>query len=98
MNEIRPDVEGLYVHRVVDEAAGDLPDPDEDLNRSAGRASRSFWITSTSLGVSAKIDLVEVDDGGSVIPVDYKKGRPDHHGRIWPSDEIQLTLQALLLQ
>jgi CRISPR-associated protein Cas1 len=90
--------EGLYVHRVVDEPAGDLPDPDEGLERFAGRASRSFWLTSTSLGISAKIDLVEVDDGGSVVPVDYKKGGPDRHGRIWPSDEIQSTLQALLLQ
>jgi CRISPR-associated protein Cas1 len=88
--------EGLYVHRVVDQPSGDLPDPEEDLERFDGRASRSFWLTSSELGVSAKIDLVEVD-GGSVVPVDYKKGHPDRNGRIWPSDAIQSSLQALLL-
>ena len=90
--------EGRYIHRVVDEPGGDLPDPDTDLERFAGRTSRSFWLTSTSLGVSAKIDIVEVGDDGTVTPVDYKKGAPDKHGRVWPSDEIQSVLQALLLQ
>ena len=90
--------EGLYVHRVVDEPGGDLPDPEEDVERFAGRTSRSFWLTSSTLGVSAKIDVVEVERNGSVTPVDYKKGAPDRNGRPWPSDEIQSVLQALLLQ
>ena len=90
--------EGLYVHRVVDEPSADLPDPTDDLDRFAGRASRSFSLTSPDLGVTAKIDLVEVDDGGAVVPIDYKKGHPDPRGRIWPSDQIQSTLQALLLR
>jgi len=89
--------EGLYVHRVVDEPASDLPPPQEDLERFAGRTSRSFWVTSPTLGVSAKIDLVEVD-GGSVVPVDYKKGRPDPRGGPWPGDATQSALQALLLR
>jgi CRISPR-associated protein Cas1 len=88
--------EGLYVHRVVDQPAGDLPEPGTNLELFEGRRSRSFWLTSPTLGVSAKIDLVEVDDG-AVVPVDYKKGHPDRNGRIWPSDAIQSTLQALLL-
>lgn len=41
---------------------------------------------------------MEVGDGGTVTPVDYKKGAPDKHGRAWPADEIQSVLQALLLQ
>jgi CRISPR-associated protein Cas1 len=90
--------EGLYVHRVVDEPGGDLPDPEEDLERFAGRTSRSFWLTSAGLGVTSKIDIVEVGDGGVVTPVDYKKGSPDRNGRAWPADEIQSVLQALLLQ
>ena len=90
--------EGLYVHRVVDEPSADLPDPTDDLERFAGRTSRSFWLTSTAIGVSARIDIVEVDDDGAVVPVDYKKGHPDPRGRIWPSDEIQSVIQALLLQ
>lgn len=91
--------EGLYVHRVVDEPGGDLPPPtDDDIERFAGRRSRSFWLTSTDLGVSAKIDIVEVGDDGAVTPVDYKKGEPDRHGKPWPADEIQSVLQALLLR
>lgn len=89
--------EGLCVHRVVDEPGGNLPDPDEDVERFGGRTSRSFWVTSTALGVSAKIDIVEVGSDG-VTPVDYKKGAPGKNGRAWPADEIQSVLQALLLQ
>lgn len=90
--------EGRYVHRVVDQPGGDLPDPDADLEHLAGRTARSFWLTSENLGVSAKLDIVEVADDGTVVPVDYKKGAPDRRGRAWPSDEIQSVLQALLLQ
>ena len=90
--------EGLYVHRVVDQPGGELPDPDDDSGRFAGRAARSVWVTSAALGVTAKIDLVEVDSAGRAIPVDYKKGRPDRRSRPWPSDEVQSVLQALLLR
>jgi len=94
------DVEqGLYVHRVVDEPGGTIPDPDETHSELlAGRTSRSVWSTSQQLGVSAKIDLVEVAEDGSVVPVDYKKGTPDRNGRPWPSDEVQSVLQALVLR
>jgi CRISP-associated protein Cas1 len=90
--------EGLYVHRVVDQPAGLLPDPEDDLERFAGRTARSLWLSSADLGISAKVDMVEVGDRGTVTPVDFKKGAPDRQGRAWPSDEIQSVLQALLLQ
>jgi CRISPR-associated protein Cas1 len=90
--------EGLYVHRVVDEPGVGLPEAEDDLERFAGRAARSVWLTSADLGVSAKIDLVEVSSSGTVVPVDYKKGAPDPAGRPWPSDEVQSVLQALLLR
>jgi CRISP-associated protein Cas1 len=94
------DVEqGLYVHRVVDEPGGKIPDPDDTHPELlAGRTSRSVWLTSAELRVSAKIDLVEVSEDGSVVPVDYKKGVPDRNGRPWPSDEVQSVLQALVLR
>jgi CRISP-associated protein Cas1 len=90
--------EGLYVHRVVDEPGGDLPAQDHDAPHTAGRPARSVWLTSDTLGVSAKLDLVETETDGSVTPVDYKKGAPDRHGRPWPADEAQSLLQALLLK
>src|SRR5665647_1831420 len=94
------DVEqGLYVHRVVDQPSGAIPEPhDTHPELLAGRTSRSVWSTSAQLGVSAKIDLVEVSEDGSVVPVDYKKGKPDRNGRPWSSDEIQSVLQALILR
>lgn len=94
------DVEqGLYVHRVVDQPGGTLPPPgNTHPELLAGRRSRSVWLTSRELRVSAKIDVVEVGDDGSVVPVDYKKGKPDRDGRPWPSDEVQSALQALVLR
>ena len=55
--------EGLYVHRVVDEPGGDLPALDHDAPHTAGRPARSVWLTSDTLGVSAKLDLVETRRG-----------------------------------
>jgi CRISPR-associated protein Cas1 len=33
-----------------------------------------------------------------VVPIDYKKDPPQPDGRPWPSDEVQVCLQALLLR
>jgi CRISPR-associated protein Cas1 len=90
--------EGLYVHRVVDDAGGDLPPPEHNLEHLAGRSSRSHWLSSQTLGVTAKVDVVEIDDDGSVVPVDYKKGGPDSRGRVHDTDRVQSVLQALLLR
>ena len=87
--------EGLYVHRVVDAQAGDLPDKEQAW---AGRRATSVWLTSVDLGLSAKLDLVEGDATGTVIPVDYKKGRPADDGGAWSGDRVQLLIQALLLR
>ena len=91
--------EGLYVHRVVDEPSADLPDPTDDLERFAGRTSRSFWLTSTALG-GHRQDRPRRSGrrrrGGARRL--QEAPHPDPRGRIWPSDEIQSTVQALLLQ
>jgi CRISPR-associated protein Cas1 len=75
--------------------------------------SRSVTLGSERLGVIAKLDLVEVrgtlSGGGQgdlftareVVPVDYKAGAP-REGRdvneLWPTDQMQLGLQILLLR
>lgn len=87
--------EGQYIHRVVDREQGDLPDKAEAW---AGRTARSVWVSSPTLGLTAKMDLVEESENGTVVPVDYKKGHPDKNGDLWPSDRIQLLVQALLLR
>ena len=84
---------GQQVHRKVDTEAGAAPLPEDGELRRA----RSITLSSERLGVIAKLDLVE-GDGGSVVPVDYKKGSPQPDGSPWPSDEVQVCLQALLLR
>lgn len=87
--------EGLYTHRVVDTPTGNLPAEGEEWE---GKRATSVWLTSQDLGISAKLDLVEGDHDGSVVPVDYKKGRPTDEGGAWPSDRVQSLIQALLLR
>ncbi|GAB3200651.1 CRISPR-associated endonuclease Cas1 [Nocardioides hungaricus] len=88
--------EGLHVHRVVDRPSGDLPGFGEAL--ASGQRVTSVWLSSHRLGITAKVDLVQGGDDDSVVPVDYKKGRPDPDGGPWPSDRMQSLLQALLLR
>lgn len=99
--------QGHRVHRrvdapstseVVEEAeAGERPKP-----------VRSLTLTSHSLGLTATLDLAEIE-GASAVPVEYRKGRPrrlfaseDGNGESgvepWPTDRIQVALQALLLE
>lgn len=68
------------------------------------RAIRSLSLTSDRLGLSAIIDLVEMS-GKTTVPVEYKKGKPMRIGPDkescldpWPSDRVQVGLQALLLE
>lgn len=73
--------------------------------------SRSVSLTSERLGVTAKMDLIEVEverNGDRdlftplrVCPVDYKVGAPretDDGKELWDSDKIQLGLQILILR
>lgn len=70
--------------------------------------SRSVQMGSPRLGVTAKMDLVEVRNGGDdlfgaleVCPVDYKAGAPrdgDDGNELWDADRMQLGLQCLILR
>jgi CRISPR-associated protein Cas1 len=84
---------GRTVHRRVDTETGAAPLPDEGELRVA----RSVTLSSDELGVITTLDLVE-GDGGTVAPVDYKKGHPQADGTPWPSDEVQVCLQAMVLR
>ncbi len=87
-------VEGRYVHRVVDQVGGRAPLPQEgDLV-----VARSVMLSSETLGVVAKIDLIE-GDGDAVRPVDTKRGSPpDTPERSWEPERIQMCVQGLLLR
>lgn len=90
--------EGAYVHRVVDEPGGRVPDPD---HADELKVARSVPLSSSTLGLVAVVDLLEPDatDGDRVVPVDYKKGAPaDNPHQAWPPERIQLCVQGLLLR
>lgn len=87
--------EGSFHHRQVDVARGDAPLPEEepDLLRA-----QSVSLSSTELGLSAKVDVIE-GDSGAVRPVDVKRGKPPDvpEGAREP-ERIQLCAQGLLLR
>jgi CRISP-associated protein Cas1 len=85
--------EGDRRHRRVDAGGGAVPLPDEDVLKSA----RSVELSSESLGITAKLDLVEGTAGG-VVPVDVKKGHPAVDGTPWEADAVQVCAQILLLR
>lgn len=86
--------EGQYRHRRVDTATGAAPLPGEGELRSA----RSVDLASETLGITARLDLVEAGPDGGVVPVDTKKGRPAPHGGAWDPDAVQVCAQVLLLR
>jgi CRISPR-associated protein Cas4 len=91
-------VSGRRVHRRVDAHPGELPDA-ADLPEDW--KARAVSVSSTTEGIIAKIDLVDVSDG-RVRPVDYKRGKaPDPAkapGGAWPADRVQIGAQVLALR
>lgn len=93
--EDNPDtVEGRYVHRNVDAGGGRIDDPDED---SPVRKARSVTVSSESLGIIAKADIIE-GKGNKVTPVEVKRGRPPKHGPAWSPELVQICAIGLILQ
>lgn len=89
-------VEGRYVHRKVDKPGGKLPqaehaEPEEKLH------ARSVTLSSTRLGLIAKMDLIE-GEGQQVIPVDYKRGKRPHVSRgAYDPERVQICVQGMIL-
>ena len=62
---------------------------------SAGvRIARGLWLKSNRLGITGQADVVEFHEGGQIIPVEYKRGKPKKDD----SDRVQLCAQALCLE
>lgn len=91
-------VEGAAQHRRVDKEGGSAPAPEEQSEEPV--VVRSISLSSEQHRVIAKLDLTEFADGVAT-PVDYKHGRPmagDDGVEAWPSDRVQLGVQALVLR
>jgi CRISPR-associated protein Cas1 len=90
--------EGRMVHRRVDEEDEVLPDPPSPGGDEPPRVSRSVSLGSDSLGLSAKLDLVE-STCDEAVPVETKRGKvPDNPERSWEPERVQLMAQGLLLR
>lgn len=89
-------VEGRHRHKRVDRRKGRLPAP-EELEPEERIHARSVTLTSEKLGLVARLDLVEAEDG-VVSPVDYKRGKRPHVERgVYDPERVQLCAQGLLL-
>ncbi len=95
-------VEGNRVHARVDRPGPPLPPPqalESETAQDGDRiVSRSLTLSSMTLGVIAKLDIAEADNG-FVTPVDYKRGKRPHVAQgAYEPERIQICLQALLLE
>jgi CRISPR-associated protein Cas1 len=97
-------VDGKGVHRRVNKEGKPLRPPadaaaaGEEEDDAAPYEARSVWLSSERLGITAKIDLVEVT-GNQVVPVEYKRGaQPEVHGGAYTPELAQVCAQVLLLR
>jgi CRISPR-associated protein Cas1 len=108
-------VEGRAAHKRADQPGGKLPAPPEtstDVDDPAPSSpsepeerpelpyqARTVWLSSERLGVTAKIDVVEGDADGNVVPIEYKRGKaPDLPEGAYLPERAQLCAQVLLLR
>jgi CRISPR-associated protein Cas1 len=89
-------VEGAIRHKRVDRGGGKMPE--EGGEGVAPFHARSVSLSSETLGITAKVDVVE-GSGGEVWPVDYKKGkRPHVPAGAYAPERVQVCAQGLLLR
>lgn len=85
-------------------ASGGSEDDDEEDDEAASLGAppyqaRSLWLSSETLGMTAKIDVVEGDVAGRVVPIEYKRGAaPDIPEGAHLPERAQLCAQVLLLR
>lgn len=78
-----------------DDEPADQPVDDESRPYQA----RSLWLSSEALGITAKVDVVEGDASGRVVPIEYKRGMaPDVPEGAYLPERAQLCAQVLLLR
>jgi CRISPR-associated protein Cas1 len=107
-------VEGRLVHRRADVPSGKLPPSgkgegvsgpeqgDDDESPDPGPppyTARSVWLSAESIGITAKIDVVEGSAEGTVVPIEYKRGKaPDVADGAYLPERAQLCAQVMVLR
>lgn len=105
-------VDGNAVHARADVAGGALPpapakssgpsDDDSDASEEEELfpyRARSLWLSSEELGLTAKIDVVDGDSSGVVVPIEYKRGAaPDVPEGAHLPERAQVCVHVLLLR
>ena len=91
-------VDGSRVHVRADRPGRPLPSPEAIADAEVALTTRAITLSSATLGVIAKLDIAEAEDG-LVTPVDYKRGKRPHVSQgAYEPERIQVCLQALLLE
>jgi CRISPR-associated exonuclease Cas4 len=62
--------------------------------REGVKTARTLHLASRKLGLIGQCDVVEFHQDGSIIPIEYKRGKPKVHR----ADEVQLCAQAICLE
>src|SRR5712671_3870614 len=89
--------EGRRVHVRLDAGGGRLPAAD-DIDEKPDFSARSVTLASERLGIIAKMDLIEGEDG-TVTPIDTKKGKRPHVAEgAYEPERVQVCAQALILE
>jgi CRISPR-associated endonuclease Cas1/CRISPR-associated protein Cas4 len=89
--------QGRSAHARLDARDDPLPPPPADAEEPPVIA-RSVNLGSDALGLSAKLDLLELDGEGAV-PVDTKRGSPPKNTeRCYEPERVQLMAQGMLLR
>jgi len=76
--------------RILHHRAHDGPDE----SRAGLRIARGMAVRSLAIGLTGQCDVVEFHPDQSVLPIEYKRGKPKSHR----ADEVQLCAQALCLE
>ena len=91
-------VEGKDIHKRVDKKEQILPAICGDSSTDLKAKYKSVTLSSTKLGIIAKMDVVETRNG-TATPVDYKRGkRPHVEYSAYLPERIQVCAQGMLLE
>ena len=91
---------GHVIHENTDDEMDGLPEPCDPYegDEEAPVVTKSAMLTSESLGICAKPDIIETI-GNVAIPVEIKRGRvPNVPLNCYEPERVQLMFQALLLR